>query len=169
MSQAKSYSFNSVGRKKTEYDQAEKLKQKTPPIGIKTPIELGNSDDGIFKMHYQLKDQIRDNLSNLLLTNHNERINFPDFGANLSPLLHELGSEDGDNEAMRRIQAAVSKYLPYVVLENFIMTPETSEFTSLAKIKMTITYSVPQANVTNQSLSLTFNFTGWQNGGRSTN
>jgi hypothetical protein len=34
---------------------------------------------------------------------------------------------------------------------------------------MTITYSIPQANATNQSLSLTFNFTGWQNGRRSTN
>lgn len=160
MSQAKSYSFNSVGRKKNEYDQNEKLKQKTPPIGIKTPIELGSSDDGIFKMHYQLKDQIKDNLFNLLLTNHNERMNFPDFGANLSPILHELASEDGDNEAMRRIQVAVSKYLPYVVLENFIMTPENNDMSALAKIKMTITYSIPQANVTNQSLSLTFNFTG---------
>jgi phage baseplate assembly protein W len=160
VSQAKSYSFNSVGNKKSTYDQNEQLKKKTPPIGIKTPVELGSSDDGIFKMNYELKDQIRDNLSNLILTNHNERLNFPDFGANLKPLLHELATEDGDTEAMRRIQQAVAKYLPYVSLENFIMSPEDAGTSATSQIKMTITYSIPTANVTNQSLSITFNFTG---------
>lgn len=160
MAQAKSYNFNSVGVKKTTIDSNASLSRSTPPIGIKTPVELGDDDDGIFKMHRNLADQVRDNLINLILTNHNERIGFTDFGANIRPLLSELGSEDGDEEAMRRIQVAVGKYMPFVALENFIMTPEEAGLTSQARIKMVVTYSVPRANLRNQKVGITFNFIG---------
>ena len=160
MSQAKSYSFISVGTKKSTYDSNAKLAVTQPPIGIKTPVEMGNNDDGIFKMHRDLGDLLKDNLVNLILTNHNERLNFPDFGANIRPLIHELASEDGDQEAMSRIQTAVAKYLPIVVLENFVVTPEDSERSATARVKMVITYSIPRANLTNQSIGITFNFSG---------
>lgn len=160
MSQAKSYSFSSVGTKKSTYDTITAAAVVNPPIGIKTPLEVGDNADGIFKMHRNLGDQIRDNLINLILTNHNERINFPDFGANIRPILHELAAENGDEEAMRRIQRAVTKYLPFVVLENFITTPEDAGKTAQAKIKMVITYSVPRASLTNQSIGIVFNFSG---------
>lgn len=160
MAQAKSYSFSSVGIKKTQFDETAKASVVEPPIGIKTPLEIGSGADGIFKMHRALADQIKDNLINLIMTNQYERIGFPDFGANLKPLLHELGSNNGDEEAMARIQRAVSKYMPFVILENFITSPLNSDSSSLAKIKMVITYSVPRANVTNQSIGITFNFSG---------
>jgi phage baseplate assembly protein W len=160
MAQAKSYSFISVGTKKSAYDAEIAAAVVEPPIGIKTPVEVGNSADGIFKMHRNLGDQIKDNLINLILTNHNERLNFPDFGANIRPLVHELSSENGDEEAMRRIQRAVSKYMPFVVLDNFIITPEDAGLTALAHVKMTISYSVPRANLSQQSISIVFNFSG---------
>ena len=159
MAQAKSYNFSSVGVKKNQYDSNLQNAVVEPPIGIKTPVELGGSD-GIFVMHRNLANQLKDNLINLILTNHNERINFPDFGANLKPILHELGASDGDEEAMRRIQRAVSKYMPFVSLENFITTPQDSETSPNAKIRMVITYSIPRANVSNQSIGITFNFSG---------
>ena len=56
MAQLKTYSFNSVGTKKESFDQQQKAAVTSPPIGIKTPLELGNSDDGIFKMHRSLAD-----------------------------------------------------------------------------------------------------------------
>jgi phage baseplate assembly protein W len=111
-------------------------------------------------MHRDLGDQIKDNLVNLILTNQYERLNFPDFGANIRPLIHELGSSDGDEEAMQRIGRAVKKYMPFVNLENFIVTPEDSERSATARIKMVITYSVPNANLVNQSIGITFNFSG---------
>jgi hypothetical protein len=160
MSQAKSYSFISVGTKKGAYDSYPAVETLSPPIGIKTPIELGEGADGIFKMHRNLGDQIKDNLINLILTNQYERLAFPDFGANIRPLTHELGSVDGDEEAMSRINRAVKKYMPFVNLENFIVTPEDSEKTATARIKMVITYSVPNANLSNQSVGITFNFSG---------
>lgn len=161
MAQAKSYSFSSVGTKKSTFDSLSAIAAVIePPIGIKTPIEIGDSSDGIFKMHRDLGNQLKDNLINLVLTNHNERLNFPDFGANIRPLIHELATENGDEEAMRRIQRAVSKYLPFIVLDNFIMTPETSAVSATAQVKMVITYSVPKANLTNQSIGIIFNFSG---------
>jgi phage baseplate assembly protein W len=160
MAQAKSYSFSSVGTKKSTYDAITAATVVTPPVGIKTPLEMGDDSDGIFKMHRSLGDQIKDNFVNLILTNHNERLNFPDYGANIRPLLHELSAENGDEEAMKRIQRAVSKYLPFVILENFITTPQDAGTTALAKIKMVITYSVPRANLTNQSIGIVFNFSG---------
>jgi hypothetical protein len=54
----------------------------------------------------------------------------------------------------------VKKYMPFVNLENFIVTPEDSEKTATARIKMVITYSVPNANLSNQSVGITFNFSG---------
>jgi phage baseplate assembly protein W len=160
MAQAKSYSFLSVGTKKSVYDSYPTAANLDPPIGIKTPVELGNGADGIFKMHRKLGDQIKDNLVNLILTNQYERLNFPDFGANIRPLLHELGSSDGDEEAMSRINRAVKKYMPFVNLEDFIVTPEDAELSATARVKMVITYSVPNANLTNQSIGITFNFSG---------
>ena len=159
MAQAKSYNFSSVGVKKSQYDSNVQSAVIEPPIGIKTPVEIG-STDGIFVMHRNLANQLKDNLINLILTNHNERVNFPDFGANLKPILHELSSIDGDEEAMRRIQRAVAKYMPFVSLENFITTPQDSENSPNAKIRMVITYSIPRANVSNQSIGITFNFSG---------
>jgi phage baseplate assembly protein W len=160
VAQLKTYSFNSVGTKKESFDQQQKAAVTSPPIGIKTPLELGNSDDGIFKMHRSLADQIKDNLANLILTNYNERLGFPDFGANLRPLLFELATENGDQEAMRRISSAVGKYMPFVTLENFIMSPEDAGLTAQSRIKLVVTYSVPAINLTDQSIGITFNFAG---------
>lgn len=160
MAQAKSYSFLSVGTKKSTYDSYPSVVNLDPPIGIKTPVELGDGADGIFKMHRNLGDQIKDNLVNLILTNQYERLAFPDFGANIRPLIHELGSSDGDEEAMSRINRAVKKYMPFVNLENFIVTPEESAISATARVKMVITYSVPNASLTNQSIGITFNFSG---------
>lgn len=160
VAQAKSYSFSSVGTKKSEYDQRAKAAVTEPPIGIKTPLELGSTSDGIFRMHRSLADQVKDNLINLIMTNHNERLGFTDFGANLKPLLHELATENGDQEAMSRISSAVSKYMPFVTLENFMTSIENAESTALSKIKMVISYSVPRASITNQTISFTFNYTG---------
>ena len=155
MAQAKSYSFLSAGTKKSAYDSLPATVNLDPPIGIKTPVELGEGADGIFKMHRNLGDQIKDNLINLILTNQYERLSFPDFGANIRPLVHELGSIDGDEEAMSRISRAVSKYMPFVTLENFVVTPEDSGLSATARIKMVITYSVPNVNITNQSIGIT--------------
>jgi phage baseplate assembly protein W len=88
------------------------------PIGIKTPLELDEDQSiNIFKMHYAITDQMADNLRNLILTNHGERLAMYDFGANLRPLLTDFSNKDNfDQEAMKRIKGAAAKYMPFVNL-----------------------------------------------------
>lgn len=137
----KEYSFRSVGNTKRDSQNTIEKKER-PPIGIKTPIQLSNKD-GLFEMHRDVADQISDNLRNLILTNHGERLGFYDFGANIRPLVFNLGTEDADIVAIDRISKAVGKYLPFVTLDNFHVFVDHFDNKEVAKIGIVITYLVP--------------------------
>ena len=40
-------------------------------------------NETLFKMHFKIDDQIKDNLKNLIMTQKGERLGYPDFGTNL--------------------------------------------------------------------------------------
>lgn len=126
------------------------------PIGIKTPLSLGQDADGIFSMHFDLEDQIQDNFRNLLLTNNGERLGLFDFGANLRALSLELAPDDFETEAMNRIKRATSKYMPFIDLQNFAYTIDRNDNQNTAKIKLRVSYNVPSAGITNKGMELTF-------------
>lgn len=138
----KTYDFKSVGNL-TSRTVAERYTPEPVPIGIVTPLQLGNGSN-IFKMHYDLEKQIQDNLRNLVLTNHGERIGRYDFGANLMELCFELGSENGDQEAMIRIKEAVGKFLPFIQLEGFAVEVDHFDNKDVAKVDIFLTYSIPK-------------------------
>lgn len=124
------------------------------PIGIKTPLELVGGKN-LFQVHTNIGDQIRDNLRNLLLTNHGERLMFHDFGANLRPLLTEYSNkEDFDSEAMVRINTAISKYLPFITPLAFESFPDYRENHFTGKVKLIVVYSVPALQVPEDVLEL---------------
>lgn len=126
------------------------------PIGIKTPLSLGQDADGIFSMHFKLEDQIQDNFRNLLLTNNGERLGLFDFGANLRALSLELAPDDFETEAMNRIKRATSKYMPFIDLQNFAYTIDRNDNQNTAKIKLRVSYNVPSAGIANKGMELTF-------------
>lgn len=142
MASSKVYDFLSVGEKESTYRRRTNVTQPQIPIGIKTPLEKGDVD-GLFAMHKNLEDTISDNLRNLILTNHGERMFRYDYGANLREIAFELGTEEGDTEAILRIREAVSKYLPYVNLQTFESTQTPQTYTDPAKVIVKVTYSVP--------------------------
>ena len=139
----KIYSFKSVGEKQTEFEA--KIKGRDvldkPPIGIKTPIELGNKS--LFEMHTDLGKNLSDNLRNLILTNHGERLGMYDFGANLLPLSMEFGTEQFDSQAIGRISRAVKKYMPFITLGTFESFSEKIDNKVVAKGGIRITYTIP--------------------------
>lgn len=148
-------SFKSVGDLAEDRKFAPKVNE--IPIGIKTPLSMGQSSDGILSMHYKVSDQIQDNFRNLLLTNWGERLAFYDFGANLRNLTFELSSEDFDMEAMRRIKRATSKWMPFIELLSFEKEIlGRYQDTSLAQIRMKVEYAVPKLGITNKAIELTF-------------
>lgn len=91
------------------------------PIGIKTPLAKGsNNKDTLFEMHYEIVDQIKDNLKNLILTRKGERLGFADFGTNIHLVYSQDLSQDQISDfVMSEITSAVSKYMPAIDLENF--------------------------------------------------
>lgn len=148
-----SFNFKSVG--KTQLQRATTELEVTPlPIGIKTPITIGT--DSLFEMHTSMADQVHDNLRNLILTNWGERLGLYYFGANLRPITTELVSlDDFDAAAVSRISDAVSRWMSYVSLEEFLSEVDRTENTNTAVVRLTITYSIPMLNVTKRTLQVT--------------
>lgn len=149
----KTYSFKSVGNL-TENVIEERYRALPTPVGIKTPLQLGNGTN-IYKMHYSLQDQIKDNLRNLVLTNNGERLGRPDFGANLLEMALELGSEDSDQKAMIRIKESVGKYLPFVQLVGFATEVDHFDNKDVAKVDIFLTYTIPRISNKQHGLKVT--------------
>lgn len=148
------YSFKNVGKTRQSQDE-EAITTSQIPFGIKTPLQLGNSSEGILSMNFSLSDQFADNLKNLLLTNWGERLGLYDFGANLKPLTTEFVSqEDFDTEAITRIRAAVEKWMPYVTLNTFESTTDRTENNNTGVIKINITYRIPSIEDNDRSLQI---------------
>tara|TARA_B100001173_G_C15612897_1_gene389625 strand:+ start:58 stop:543 length:486 start_codon:yes stop_codon:yes gene_type:complete len=137
----KVYSFKSVGELDAENRQYAKAERQTIPIGIATPVQLGRNS--LLKMHTDQLKVISDNLRNMIMTNHGDRLGFYDFGANLTELTFELGSENGDAEATRRIAKAVGKYMPYIALDTFEPFVEKFDNQHTAKVGVRVTYTIP--------------------------
>lgn len=117
------------------------------PIGVKTPLEQSN-DSNLFVMNISFKDQIGQNLTNLISTNYGERLAIVDFGANLLPLVAEYSNKDDfDQEAMARIKTAVSKWMPYVELEAYESKPNFEDGNFIGEIDILILYSVSRLNI----------------------
>jgi phage baseplate assembly protein W len=148
------FSFKSSG-KTQEQQFIETVTKTVVPIGIKTPLRLGEQD-GIFAMHTSLIDQVHDNLRNLLQTNWGEHLGIYDFGANLRPLVTEFATQDDfDAQAVQRISAAVSRWMPFVSLEDFLSEVDRTENRNTAVIKITVTYTVPALQAGKRALQVT--------------
>jgi phage baseplate assembly protein W len=155
MAQAKkTYDFKSVGQLQSKYQN--QITDTTPknPIGILTPVSFDQTGGSLFRMSTELEDQVRDNLRNLLSTNHGERLMLNDFGANLKELAYDLTSEDVISEALIRINQAVSKFMPFVTLETFESEVIRNDDESSALAKIRVGYSVPAAGAINQQVEV---------------
>lgn len=148
----KEFDFKSVGVKTVSPKSPNPNLNK--PIGLKTPMRLGSED--IFQMNKTIKDQIKDNFRNLLLTNHGERVGLFDFGGNLRELSLELSSEKLDDELLVRINTATSKYMPYITLDRMQREIINFDNENVAKLKIKIFYSVPFFRIFNQVLEISF-------------
>ena len=148
------YSFKSVGESVEDHDRRQNLEVVAQPVGLKTPLRFSNNSSGLLEMHMDTGDQINDNLRNLILTNAGERLGFPDFGANLLELCFELGNDEADTEAIRRINDTVAKYMPYVQLETFEPVIIKNNLQAIATTGLRVTYSVPSLNVSSRILEV---------------
>ena len=146
----KVYDFSGVGQTVAEAQESSIVSQKDQPVGIATPMRLSRSNGTLVQMHTSLALQIKDNLRNLIATNHGERMMLNDFGANLLPLAYELGNESADTAAISRISTAVAKYMPYVTLNTFEPIKTSGPDGKVAKVGVRVSFSVPSLNIKKQ-------------------
>ena len=138
----KVYDFKSVGTFEVE---SQTLEQEAVvlPIGLKTPMSVGGKH-GLWQMHTDAHMQVADNLRNLVLTNHGERLGNYFFGANLGSLVFELQNDGAIGQAMSRVKSAVKKWMPFVVLQGFAPEIDHYDNKEVAKISIVITDAVPR-------------------------
>jgi phage baseplate assembly protein W len=146
-------SFKSVG----ETQDSEKFKSSRTfelPFGIKTPIRRG--DGVLFEMSTDMRDQVHDNLKNLILTNAGERLGNYNFGADLQEILSEkLSKENFDDVAMKKIANSVKAFMPYIELVNFESDiGKIDEVTGVAATIITITYNVVSVGISNKKIGI---------------
>ena len=156
----KTYDFNSVGRSKIESDQQRLDTVRQTPIGILTPVSFDSTSGAMFKMSYDIAQQIKDNLKNLLLTNRGERLMLSDFGSDLRKLGLELSNDDVATTAIRQIAQSVGKYMPFVSLQNFETKNEASDNGNTIGVVVRVTYSVPTIGVTDQAVEIVIHAAG---------
>ena len=148
----KVYSFKSVGQTQNDFDEQQKNVIRQTPIGILTPVSFAQSGGTLFSMSFDIKQQVRDNLKNLLLTNRGERLMLGDFGADLRPLAFDYSNEDIVSAAISRISKSVSKYMPFIELENFETRVENSTNGNTVGVVIRVTYSIPNIGATDQAV-----------------
>jgi phage baseplate assembly protein W len=115
-------------------------------IGVAFPLDEVN----IFKGTQTVKEQIKSNLINLLLTEAGERVNEPNFGVGLKKLLFEQGINT--EELNERINNQIVFYIPEISLIDTSVKFEDDEH----KLFITITYRF-NLDGTNDAIQLNFN------------
>jgi len=105
-------------------------------------VDLSFENPGIFKTLFTSNDQAKANIRNLLLTRKGERYNQLNFGTNLLSLVF-LPSDDELKEVISaEISAALSFWLPYIVVQNLEILNVDDDPSLQNTIKIQLTYTV---------------------------
>ncbi len=95
---------------------------KNVTIGVAFPLDEVN----IFKGTQTIKEQVKSNLINLLLTETGERVNEPNFGVGLKNLLFE---QNPDIEILKeKINTQIEYYIPLISLSDVNLNFENDKY-----------------------------------------
>lgn len=90
-------------------------------ISVKLPLSY-DEVDGPFLLNKDLKEVVRQNLKNLMLTEPGERVMDADFGVGLRRLLFEPVHPVTYDKIKVRIRQQVKKYMPFLGLDNIAIS-----------------------------------------------
>ena len=119
---------------------------KNVKIGVAFPLD----DTNMFKGTQTLKEQVKANLINLLLTAPGERVNEPNFGVGLKNYLFE---PQIDKESLNeKINNQINYYIPEISLIDAIVNATDNEH----RVFIKIIYSIKSDNTTD-AIKINFN------------
>jgi len=116
-------------------------------IGVSVPF----NGSGVFISTYTSKDAIRANLINFFLTNQDERVFNPSFGANLRKSIFEQLTTELDNGLDELISHSLDLYFPRVIVKQLKITPDPNTNT----LYIFLSYSISETNIEDQ-ITLSF-------------
>ena len=129
-------------------------KRKINPLSINSNISIGVAfpldDVNLFSGTQTVKEQVKSNLLNLLLTEKGERINQPDFGVGLKNLLFEQNIDE--NDLSESIGNQIGIFIPEISLLDTKVEFIADE--NLLYIKITYQYNLDGSD---DSIQLNFN------------
>ena len=111
-----------------------------PLYGPKFPLSAGNHDT--FELYEDVKQQINFYLKNLLLTSPGENISDSNYGVGLRRFLFEQNVESNRSSIVSTISTQISRYLPYLTVENIEVGASDAEIDNNSMI-IRIAYSIP--------------------------
>jgi len=113
-------------------------------IGPQLPLAR-DSKSGAYSLVTLYKNEVKQNLKNLMLTSPGERVMLPDFGVGLRHFLFE--PEKGlASEIKSRIFSQVGKYMPFVKIKNVKFEPARENRSNPNMLSIIIEYNIPSLN-----------------------
>ena len=91
-------------------------------VGIEFPLDY--SSQGFFRRTKTIRQQVKSNIRNLLLTEKGERVFQPNFGSNLKSLLFEQITPTSLENVENDIKESLSTWLPYVNVNNLVVVQD---------------------------------------------
>tara|TARA_R100001443_G_scaffold105718_3_gene114836 strand:- start:4255 stop:4632 length:378 start_codon:yes stop_codon:yes gene_type:complete len=108
--------------------------------GLKFPLQITDENAG-YELA-ELKETVRFNLKNIILTNPNERIMIPDFGVGITQALFERNSYDLLELIRDRLVQQISIYAPYITILELLIDP-----VSEISIRISLKYEIDFAKI----------------------
>ena len=120
-------------------------------VGIRFPLD--HSPEGFFYKTKTIREQVKSNIRNLLLTEKGERVFQPNFGSNLKSLLFEqitpISLENVEND----IRESLSTWLPYVNVNDLVVVQDSANSN---KVLTSIEYSTTLEPESLDTITFTF-------------
>jgi hypothetical protein len=105
-------------------------------VGIEFPLDY--SQEGFFRKTKTIRQQVKSNIRNLLLTEKGERVFQPNFGSNLKSLLFEQITPTTLENIENNIRESLSTWLPYVNVNNLVAVQDDR---NLNQVLISLEYS----------------------------
>ena len=113
--------------------------------GISPALPLTiDSKDGAYALNKNLRQSIRQNLKNLILTTKGERVMLPDFGVGLRNFLFENFTPAVLTNISDEIKSQVASYMPFVNVRRITFVDSESNPDTIAEneLRISIVYDI---------------------------
>ena len=120
-------------------------------VGIEFPLD--HSQEGFFRKTKTVRQQVKSNIRNLLLTERGERVFQPNFGSNLKSLLFEQITPESLESVEDDIRVSLSTWLPYVNVNDLVVVQDNVDSN---KVLTSLEYSTTLEPESLDTITFTF-------------